>query len=312
VSKLFDILSGGKGEIADLVRPLANPASAPAPQAAPAEPPARTAAPLPVAQAAALAAPPPAAPVSHSVRTASLRIPAPSPLLPFGEGQERASEQYRILRTKIVQHPRQPRVLVVSSPAAGDGKSVSAINIAAALSLKTDANVLLIDADLRRSAVHVQLGLPESPGLAEVLRGDCAAEDAIIRTQEFPHLFTLTAGSVDENPVELLDSAAWRALCAAMREKFRFVVIDSPPVGAVADYDLIQAVSEGVILVIRPDHTDRGLCKRALATIPKGKLLGVVLNCVPEWALSSHASSDYYYYGGGKAYTNSRNGAGRA
>lgn len=308
MSKLFDILSSGQGEIADLVRPLANVEPEPVPQAAPPGSPAANA---PVETA---TPPPVTSPATESsrIRTVSLRIPAPSPLLPFDAGQQRPSEQYRILRTKIVQHPRQPRVIVVSSPSAGDGKSVTAINTAAALSLKTDANVLLVDADFRRSAVHGQLGLSESPGLAEVLRGDCSPEDAIVRTQEFPHLFVLAAGAIQENPVELLDSAAWRALCAGMRERFRYVVIDSPPVGAVADYDLIQAVCEGVILVIRPDHTDRALCTKALATIPKARLLGVLLNCVPEWSFSRHAGVDYYYYGGGKAYPHERNGVKRS
>jgi receptor protein-tyrosine kinase len=232
----------------------------------------------------------------------SLRIPAPSPLLPFEGANHRPSEQYRILRTKIVQHPKQPRVIVISSPAAGDGKSVNAVNVAAALSLKSEAEVLLVDADFRRSAIHTQLGIPESPGLAEALRGTCALEDAVVQTREFPHLFVLAAGVLEGNPVELLDSAAWRALCAKLREQFRYVIVDSPPVGAVADYDLIQAACDGVILVIRPDHTDRTLCMKALETVPKAKFLGVLLNCVPEWSLAKHAGSDYYYYAGAKPY----------
>jgi capsular exopolysaccharide synthesis family protein len=235
-------------------------------------------------------------------RTISLRIPAPSPLLPFEGANHRPSEQYRILRTKIVQHPKQPRVIVISSPAAGDGKSVTAVNIAAALSLKSEAEVLLVDGDFRRSAIHGQLGIPEAPGLADMLRGTCALEDAVVRTREFPHLFVLAAGALQSNPVELLDSAAWGALCARLRERFRYVIVDSPPVGAVADYDLIQAACDGVILVIRPDHTDRTLCMKALETVPKAKFLGVLLNCVPEWSLAKHAGADYYYYAGAKPY----------
>src|ERR1700722_19207109 len=113
------------------------------------------------------------APALAAFRTLNLLIPAPSPLLPFEDGQWRPSEQYRILRTKINQHPKQPHLIVVSSPAPGDGKSVTAINTAAALSLKKEGGVLLLDADLRKSAIHVQLGLPESPGLADVLKGAC-------------------------------------------------------------------------------------------------------------------------------------------
>ncbi|MBZ5582682.1 MAG: CpsD/CapB family tyrosine-protein kinase [Acidobacteriia bacterium] len=233
------------------------------------------------------------------IRTLGLRIPAPSPLLPFEDGQWRASEQYRVLRTKIVQHPKQPRVLVISSPAPGDGKSITAINLAAILSLRTEAQVLLVDADLRNSAIHVRMGLPEAPGLADVLRGGCNPEDALINTRELPNLCVMSAGAPPGNPVELLDSAKWPAVCTGFRSLFRYVVIDSPPIAAVADFDLIQALCDGVVLVVRPDHTHRQLLARSLEIVAKQKLLGVVLNCVPEWFLAKGSSPDYYYYRGG-------------
>jgi capsular exopolysaccharide synthesis family protein len=197
----------------------------------------------------------------------------------------------------------QPHLIVISSPDSGDGKSVTAINTAGALALKSEGQVLLLDADLRRSAVHVQLGLPESPGLADVLAGACTLEDALVRTQEFPNLHVVSAGTISANPVELLDSARWRELCAKFRDTFRYVIIDSPPVGAVADYELIQAVIDGVILVLRPDFTNRHLCLRALDFVPKTKFLGVLLNCVPDWSPARYAGSDYHYYSREKSYT---------
>jgi capsular exopolysaccharide synthesis family protein len=233
----------------------------------------------------------------REIRSIRLRVLAPSPLLPFENGYGRPSEQYRILRTKIVQHPNQPRFILVSSPASGDGKSITATNTAAALSLKSDARVLLVDADFRKPAIHTQLGLPEAPGLAEVLKGASRVEDALVRTQEFPNLFVISAGVPPPNPVELLDSSNWDSLCAKIRSLFHYVVVDSPPVGAVADYELIQAVCDGVILVVRPDHTNRQLCQKSLATVSKAKLLGVLLNCVSNWSL---ARSDYYYQSGEK------------
>lgn len=236
----------------------------------------------------------------REIRSIRLRVAAPSPLLPFENGYGRPSEQYRILRTKIVQHPNQPHFILVSSPASGDGKSITATNAAAALSLKSDARVLLVDADFRKPAIHTQLGLPEAPGLAEVLRGASRVEDAIVRTQEFPNLFVISAGVPPPNPVELLDSTNWKAFCAKIRSLFRYVVADSPPMGVVADYELIQAVCDGVILVVRPDHTNRQLCQKSLATVSKAKLLGVLLNCVSDWSLARHAGSDYYYQSGEK------------
>ena len=283
------MLTRGKGEIADVMRPLV---------AAEAARPSRN----PETQAPKETAPPVKTSPHTSIRTVSLRLPAPSPLLPFEKGQKRASEQYRILRTKISQHPKQPHLIVVSSPAPGDGKSVSAINTAGALSLKSEGQVLLLDADLRKSAIHTQLGIPESPGLAEVLRGTCMLEEALVHVQEFPNLFALSAGTPTANPVELLDSAGWRDLCARLRGMFRYVVLDSPPVGAVADYDLIEAVCDGVILVIRPDHTNRALFEKSLEAVPKAKFLGVLLNCVPDWSPAKRAGADYYYYSSEKVY----------
>ena len=205
-----------------------------------------------------------------------------------------------------MQHARQPHLIVVSSPAPRDGKSVTAVNAAGALSLKSEGQVLLVDADLRKSAIHGLLGLPESPGLAEVLKGTATLEEAMVHASDFPNLFVLPAGGAVDNPVELLDSAAWRELCVQFRERFRFVILDSPPVGAVADYELLQAMCDGVILVIRPDHTDRRLCQKALENIPKARLLGVLLNCVPDWKPARHSGVDYYYYSSEKVYAGSK------
>ena len=296
MSKLFELLHKSKGEIADVVRPLIDAQTGPSPQVSrgfKSEGAPLAAAGVPSAQ----GAQPAEAPCPSQIRTLSLHVPAPSPLLPFVEGQWRPSEQYRTLRTKIGHHPAQPHLIVISSPDSGDGKSVTAINTAGALALKSEGQVLLMDADLRRSALHTLLGLPESPGLADVLAGACTAEEALVHTQEFPNLHVMSCGTPPANPVELLDSTRWRDLCAKLRGMFRYVIIDSPPVGAVADYELIQAACDGVILVLRPDFTNRHLCQSALEFVPKAKFLGVLLNCVPDWSPARYVGSDYYYSG---------------
>jgi len=296
VSKIFETLNKSGGEIADAIRPLTDGGHEAAPAAGPQAAEAPIALTAQVLNGLAVSADPSPA----QIRTLSLRIPAPSPLLPFENDQWRASEQYRVLRTRIVQHPKQPRLIVISSASPGDGKSVSAINLAATLSLKSQARVLLMDADFRKSAIHVQLGLPEAPGLAELLGGACSLEEALVNTRELPNLCVMCAGTAPMNPVELLDSPAWPALCAKLRGMFRFVVVDSPPVAAVADFDLIQAACDGVILVVRPDHTARPLLGKSLELVAKAKFLGVLLNCVPEWAFAKSSSADYYYYSKGR------------
>jgi len=81
---------------------------------------------------------------------------------------------------------------------------------------------------------------------------------------------------------------------------FRYVVIDSPPIAAVADFDLIQETCDGAILVVRPDHTARALLQKSLEMVAKAKFLDVPPNCVPEWALAKRSSADYYYYSEGR------------
>ena len=171
MSKLFEMLYKSKGDIADTVLPLVDGQASPPPVGggfkSEGTPPAAAAAEEVRESSAAVAS------GLSQIRTLSLRVPAPSPLLPFEKGQWRPSEQYRSLRTKIGQHPLQPHLIVISSPESGDGKSVTAINTAGALALKSEGHVLLLDADLRKGTIHAQLGLPQSPGLADVLAGAC-------------------------------------------------------------------------------------------------------------------------------------------
>jgi capsular exopolysaccharide synthesis family protein len=243
---------------------------------------------------------PEAAPASPDLAgllaSARIQLKNGSPLLPFDGLNPRASEQYKIARTKILQHFSRPRCLVVSSAQVEDGKSVSAINLAGCLALKDQTTVLLLDADMRRSRVADHLGVPSSPGLADVLAGQCTLDKAIVQLAPFPNLYFLPKGETPANPAELLDSTRWRGLSAVLRREFGFVIIDAPPIGLVTDYDLLQDVSDGVILVVRPDHTNRSLCLKALESIPPEKFIGVLVNCAREWFLTKPLGHRYDYY----------------
>ena len=306
MSKLLEMLRKSRGEIAETVVPLIDAEIRGTPEVGAGFKSEGTSSGIPAA-ATTVGPPPLEAPSIEApllaVRTMSLRVPAPSPLLPFDNNRSRSSEQYRILRTRINHYPNAVSLIVITSPDPGDGKSVTAINTAAALALKSEGRVLLLDADLRRSTIHLQLGLPESPGLADVLAGACAPEQAMVHTQEFPNLYVMSAGTPKDNPVELLGSMRLRSLCTQLRGLFQYVIIDSPPVGGVADYDLIQAACDGVILVLRPDSSNRDRCWNALELISKDKFMGTVLNCIPDWSPGQTAASSYYYYSRAKGST---------
>jgi capsular exopolysaccharide synthesis family protein len=222
-----------------------------------------------------------------------LRVSDSTPLLASQPEQPHAAEQYRIVRTRILQHPSGPSLLVVSSPSMGDGKTVTAVNLAAAFAMKSEEQILLIDADLRRSAVHSYLRVPRAPGLAEVLAGTCRPQDAIFRVGQIPSLHVLPAGEPAANPTELLGSSRWLALVNTVRQHFRRVIVDSPPVEVVADYDLIAAACDSVVLVIRPGCTNRTLCLRALEKT-KTKLRGALINGAADGGLSKRYLSHYY------------------
>jgi capsular exopolysaccharide synthesis family protein len=228
------------------------------------------------------------------VRALSLDVSHYAPLLAPESVDLRAAEEYRIVRTKIAQHPAGPSMIVVSSPGTGDGKTVTAINLAAMLALKNDERVLLVDGDLRCSTVHSRLGTPQSPGLAEVLAHKSELEDALLQVAELPNLYILPAGEAEGAPTELLDSVGWSALTGRLREHFTRVIVDSPPIHSVADYELISEACDGVILVVRPDHTSRSLCLSALSKARK-KLIGVLINGASDWFLWRQHSSSYYY-----------------
>ena len=127
---------------------------------------------------------------------------------------------------------------------------------------------------------------------SEVLTGQCSLEEALIRTEQYPNLYVLGSVEPMQNSAELLDSPRWTSVLATLRREFSYVVLDSPPIGSLADYDLLQASADGVILVIRPDHTRRELAMKALDSIPKDKFIGVVMNGVEKWFLKK----DYYSY----------------
>ena len=315
MSKIFDALQGTQSEVSDLLpaliddnlevagRSLPTPGPKPATKAVPS--PAAT----PESSAPEFSAVhTPAA--NGSIRRISLAVPASAPLLPFENPREHAAEQYRILRTKIVHHPKKPKMIVISSSGRGDGKSLTAVNLCGVLSLKRDTNVLLLDADFRRSTLHSLLGLPQVPGLAEVIAGKCSFEDAVVQTDQYPNLHILVSGEVGHlNPSELLDSASWQALCQELRTRYKYIIIDSPPVAAVADFELIQMAAEATVLVVRPDHSKRTACFKAIELVPKEKFLGVILNCAENWIFQR---DDTYGYDYGKAdgtLSNGVNGA---
>jgi capsular exopolysaccharide synthesis family protein len=237
--------------------------------------------------------------IPFTSRVLPVRVPQDSPLMPFEPSFANVGEQYRIIRTKLAQHPLSPRVIAISSVDPGDGKTTTAVNVATVLALKTETRVLLVDCDLRRGQIDKVLGVPLGPGLTNVLSGANSLNESVVQVKQFPSLYVLTGGTPLENPTELLDSAGWRSLVAQLRNHFDYVILDTPPIGLIADTELIHEVSDGVILVVRPDSTTRSRCLSILQTISAKGLLGVIINGVTKPYAGS--SNSYYAYSKPKA-----------
>jgi capsular exopolysaccharide synthesis family protein len=290
MSKIYEALQREHGEIADIILPQLNGENGAGTALRPDH---ANQQPLPAALTAGAPAPAPDLDAGE-IRQFAIRLRGSGPLLPFDGTDAAAAEQYRIVRTRLLQHPKSPRLLLISSSGAGDGKTVTAINIAGALSLKGQDRILLADTDFRRSTIHTRLGLPLSPGLSDVLSGRATLREVLIRTEQFPNLYVATAGQQTSNPSELLDSTRWSTLCKDIRAEFPYVIADSPPVASVADYELLQAACDGVLMVARPDHTKRAELLNALGIVPKEKLIGIVMNCVSDWFLGRRSYYAYY------------------
>lgn len=232
--------------------------------------------------------------LKHARRVQRLKVSALAPLFPFDDAHYAAAEQYRLIRTKILHGGRKPHLLVISSPCSGDGKTVTSINIAASLALGRESSVLLVDADLRRPRIAKELGIPSAPGLADVISGTASFEDAVVQAEQFPSLCVLAAGDVKANPAELIDSDRCRRLIEQMQSKFDLVVFDTTPAETVADYELLQKICDAMVVVVRPGRTNRRACAKVLETVPKEKLLGIVLNGVEDWLFWQTPAYGYY------------------
>ena len=193
-----------------------------------------------------------------------------------------AAEQYQGLRLTIerLRRGRTLQVIAVTSPAAGEGKTLTAINLAGALARGADdARVLLIDADLRRPAVARQLALgDESQGLTEVVESASVALDTVTQKLRPFNLSVITAGTRRNAVHQILRSPRLDVVLAEARQRFDFVVVDTPPLLPVFDSALLANTVDGVLMVVAANQTPRKLLGEALNMLDPNKVLGIVFN----------------------------------
>lgn len=203
------------------------------------------------------------------------------------------SEAFRTVRTALLlsSADNPPKVVLVTSGKKSEGKTTLVSNLAITLA-QMGSKTLLIDADLRRPAVHKTFSIDESnPGLVELLTHQKPL-DAVINTTSIENLFIIPVGSTPPNPAELIGSKTMAALIDQLAKEYDYVLIDTPPVLPVTDAVMLSRAVDGVLLVVRGQDTHRRIARDAASRLEAvgAKILGVVLNDVDL------KSGDYHYY----------------
>lgn len=192
------------------------------------------------------------------------------------------AEQYRILRHVVEQKRQQGDlcVIAVSSPTAGDGKTITAINLAGALAQAAEVRVLLVDTDLRHPSVTEYLGLgrSRSHGLVDViLNPGLSLEDVVKPCLSF-NLAVISSGRPPSIPYEVLKSARLGELLQEARQHYDYIVLDTPPLIPFPDCRLIEKWADGFLVIVAAHKTPRKLVEEAIKVVDPDKMVGLVFN----------------------------------
>ena len=204
-----------------------------------------------------------------------------------------AFEAYRALRTKLVrfQSAEGIRSVVLTSAEANEGKTVSALNLGLSLAQLPSQRVLLVDADLRTSGLSAVTGAVEPPGLAEVLAGQATYEAALLSTN-VPNLYFVGAGEAQMPAGDLFAGSKFKDFIGWCNEMFTMIIVDCPPIIGLADFDVVSAACDAVLVVVRALKTKREVLTTIGPHLQGKKLLGVLFNGQER----QHHKTHYGYY----------------
>ena len=194
------------------------------------------------------------------------------------------TEQYRTLRTNLqsLNSAKPIKTIVLTSSIHGEGKTISAINLAISMARDMDKKkILLIDADLRRPRISKYLGIPSGLGFSEIISNGTNADDALLNIG-IENLTFLPAGKPPQNPAELLGSGKVKNLLSLLKTKYDYIIIDAPPIIPVTDAGVIGAQTDGVVMVLQANRTHRGVIKQSESLLKQAqtKILGYILTNV--------------------------------
>ncbi len=206
-------------------------------------------------------------------------------------------EAYKTLRTNIsfaLTGEDKCKIVVVTSSVQGEGKSTTSLNLAISYAM-TDRKVLVIDCDLRRPKLARLLKINSKVGLSNLIMDPSLLDKAILHTQ-LEGVDVILSGNIPPNPSELLGSVRMERLLETLKQTYDYIFLDSPPVNMVTDAVVLAPKSDGVLLVVRSNYSDRGSVIHAVEQLEyaKAKILGFVLNCL-ELERTRFAYGKYRY-----------------
>ena len=220
------------------------------------------------------------------------------PLLVALDPLDPAAEAYRNLRMNLMfmsTEDKPIRTLLISSPGPNEGKSTTSINFAVMLAQQGE-RVLLVDADIRRPALHRAMDVLREPGLTDLLIGDAAIREAV-RPNVLPNLDVLPSGPFPPNPSELLNSKKMQQLLRDFEGTYNHIILDSPPILAVTDSAILGTHTDGLVLVLRSGETEQRAAERAVDQVRRVgvRVFGAVLNEVASSTVEESYYMQYYY-----------------
>jgi polysaccharide biosynthesis transport protein len=228
-------------------------------------------------------------------------------IVSFAKPKSQVSEAFRALRTSLLlsQADHPPQVILVTSALPREGKTTAAVNLAVTLAQLGD-RTLILDSDLRKPGVRRVLGMSvgREIGLSSYLAGVATLDEVTFPHPQIENLVALPTGPIPPSPADLLSSHRMRDAISYLRQKYKFIVIDSPPIMAATDAVILSALTDGVLLVVRSGTTPKEAFTRTrdLLHAVKCRLLGVVLNAVDSSAPDYYYSYRYYPYAYGYGY----------
>lgn len=192
------------------------------------------------------------------------------------------TDAYKILRTQVLQrlNDNNWNVLAVTSPGHGEGKSLTALNLAISMAMEVDYTVLLVDANLRHPSIHAHLGVPNEKGLSDYLLEDTPLSELFIHPKGIDHLTLLPGGRAMQNSSEMLNSPKMSRLVEELKSRYasRIVIFDLPPVLNASDAMAFAPYVDATLLVIESGRTKRKEVDHALDLLSSTNVLGTVLN----------------------------------